>query len=212
MEQSIPRLLREQRIFKAAVNLMYLLGTLPWSEKDEDLVTAFFYWYRRASLRASGKSDRIQLIDGETLLVHTISGDVLRSGVYSDPSDQALGVSHVLYYLGHWKICELLKRFPPVLTFFAHRGGELPQHRREGILPALYFMLRQDYMAEGERLGICANEDCRAVFAITRHGKIYCSIQCSQLQRQRDYWRSKGSDKRRNRMRAARAISGGSTA
>ena len=81
---------------------------------------------------------------------------------------------------------------------FSNRAVELPQHEPAGVLPALYFMLRRDYLND-YGLQICAFTECRKFFAVERYGQRFCSAECSQLQRQREYWERRGKKLRRKR-------------
>ncbi|HQR65847.1 MAG TPA: hypothetical protein PLB02_00435 [Thermoanaerobaculia bacterium] len=78
----------------------------------------------------------------------------------------------------------------------------LPRVWSHGILPALYLMLREDYI-RGRRLGICGRLKCSSAFVIKRLGQRYCSDDCSRRQRQYDYYQSKGKFTRK-KLRDAR--------
>jgi hypothetical protein len=77
---------------------------------------------------------------------------------------------------------------------------ELPAYDPAGILPVLYFMLRQDYV-RGKIIAMCARPSCGAFFAVKRFGQRFCSARCSRLQRQREYWQRTGKQARRERLR-----------
>jgi hypothetical protein len=102
----------------------------------------------------------------------------------------------------------LLNCFPPHLTAVGSRMLELPTYDECGILPVLYFMLRQDCL-RGRAIVICARPECGAFFAVERFGQRFCSAQCSQLQRQRDYWQRKGKEARALRIARSRNQKGG---
>jgi hypothetical protein len=85
---------------------------------------------------------------------------------------------------------------------------ELPIYDPVGILPVLYFMLRQDCLRE-QSIAICARPACGAFFAVERFGQRFCSEECSRLQRQRDYWERKGKEMRTRRVARKRNKKGG---
>jgi hypothetical protein len=102
----------------------------------------------------------------------------------------------------------LLNCFPPQLTPVGRRMMELPVYDPVGILPVLYFMLRLDCLRK-QAIAICARPDCGAFFAVERSGQRFCSAECSQLQRQRDYWHRKGKEVRALRVAKKRTKKGG---
>ena len=102
-------------------------------------------------------------------------------------------------------LCEVLNiaEFRPVLVPTIDGYAELPVHDRRGVLPALYFMLRQDILHR-KGIAICRLVDCGAFFKIERSGQHFCSDRCSRLQRQREYWNEKGKALRKKRLRRRR--------
>jgi hypothetical protein len=85
-----------------------------------------------------------------------------------------------------------------------HPTEILPLHAlRFGIRPALYLILRREYLAQGGVI-ICANDRCGAFFVSERAGQKYHSDDCSRQARQREYWRSAGRRKRRARRQTER--------
>ena len=99
----------------------------------------------------------------------------------------------------HLAIAKWLNKYPPYVTFFAGQPAELPLHQPQGILPALYFLLRRDYLSSRRCLAECALEDCGIVFPVTRSGQRFCCPEHSRLQRGRDYWRRRGNKRRLQR-------------
>jgi hypothetical protein len=95
-------------------------------------------------------------------------------------------------------LCMLLNAFSPVLIPIRKGITEFPLYEDSGTLPALYFMLRQDYMRHQETK-ICARADCGAFFVVERSGQRFCTADCSRKQRQRDYWQERGSTLRHKR-------------
>lgn len=107
---------------------------------------------------------------------------------------------------GHWRlepvdarivICELVNSFPgrafPNLL-------EVHSGIKYGIRPLLYSLLRRQFFAFRE-VAACANTQCRNLFNVDRSGKKFCSVDCSQKQRQRDYWKKHGKKRRWVRFR-----------
>lgn len=94
-------------------------------------------------------------------------------------------------------ICELLNTFPP---FAFPNIFEVSNHIRYGVRPLLYALLRRQFFAQ-RSTGNCANENCRNVYYVTRVGKKFCTAECSQHQRQRDYWQDQGKKRREDRIK-----------
>jgi hypothetical protein len=101
-------------------------------------------------------------------------------------------------------LVELLNHFPTYVLSIGKAFMELPPHERSGVLPVLYFMLRQDCLRQ-YGIGICAREGCGRFFRIRRHGLRFHSTRCSQLQRQREYWHKRGRFQRRRRRASQKA-------
>jgi hypothetical protein len=84
----------------------------------------------------------------------------------------------------------LLDKFPPKLARLGRRHAvELPFYDEAGVLPILYWLLRQDFLSDVRTIGIC--ERCRRLFVVRRRGAQFCSAECSQLKRALDYYHSK---------------------
>lgn len=102
---------------------------------------------------------------------------------------------------GHQVLCELVNAFRPWVYRWGSRAIDGPNlDRRYGIRPYLYHILRQEYLGRGG-IGICANTNCKGLFEIERSGQQFCSAECSQHQRQRDYWSRPGGGKKKRRKR-----------
>jgi hypothetical protein len=101
-------------------------------------------------------------------------------------------------------LCKLLSDFPPVLMAMKQGIVEVPFWNPKGILSALYFMLRRDILAE-HAINLCARRDCGQFFKVERHGQRFCSTECSQLQRQREYWERRGKLVRKRGLSKRRA-------
>ncbi len=101
-------------------------------------------------------------------------------------------------------LCELLNHFAPYLVPAGNRIMELPRHEPSSILPALYFMLRQDCLRD-QPITMCNQRDCGKFYAVERFGQRFCSAECSRLQRQREYWERRGRIQRQGRLAKLRA-------
>jgi hypothetical protein len=108
---------------------------------------------------------------------------------------------HFFEYSAHWMLGRLLNLYQPSVTFFYGRAAELPDHRPEGILPILYFMLRRDYLGMSRSVASCSNNRCGKLFASVRVRQRFCCVDCSKSQRDREYWERAGKKKRRERAR-----------
>lgn len=110
------------------------------------------------------------------------------------------------YDAGHLVLCQLINAFDTEVCYFADRAVEaLPYDSlRFGVRPALYQILKHMYLG---RVGaqVCRNDRCRQFFESKREGQVYCSIECSQRYRQRQYWTTTGSVRRNKRRRAKKS-------
>jgi hypothetical protein len=99
---------------------------------------------------------------------------------------------------GWLALAVVLNQFPPLL--FPTKQGlmEMPEWNRNGVIPALFYMVRQDCL-RGNQIQMCDQRDCGNFFAVERYGQRFCSLRCSQLQRQRDYWQRRGKEAREKR-------------
>jgi hypothetical protein len=95
-------------------------------------------------------------------------------------------------------LCELLNVFPSLA--FPNRI-EMYSYVQFGIRPLLYGILRREFLQPRD-VARCANTQCREFFEVDRQGQQFCSWECSQQQRQRDYWQSRGKNARKERLAA----------
>jgi hypothetical protein len=107
-------------------------------------------------------------------------------------------------------ICEVLNAFPTYLQFFFFgeegkpRAVEMPRSDLSfGIRPALYFMLRTDYLQGWERR-LCGRIGCGTWFTPTGHRPHHCSAICARKVRQKKSWEIKGRETRQARVAKAK--------
>jgi hypothetical protein len=107
------------------------------------------------------------------------------------------------FHSGHQVICALANAFRTEVTHFGSTRCEAPPLHALlfGVRPVLYHLLRLEYLHTPKTGGAhrCANEFCRQFFLLDREGQKFCSEECSRKQRQRDYWQTTGSKRRRKR-------------
>lgn len=82
-------------------------------------------------------------------------------------------------------LCDLLNRHAPVLVPVENEVIELPVMPNEGIMEALYFQLRLDFLAQ-RQIGTCLN--CGGHFPVFRRGAKACSEVCRRALRNKRYW------------------------
>jgi hypothetical protein len=99
-------------------------------------------------------------------------------------------------------ICELLNSFRSTVfpDALALHGSILC-----GIRPLLYSLLRRQFLHPRDS-SVCANTQCRNFFNIERAGQQFCSAECSQQQRQRNYWKKRGKKLRKARSKRQKTI------
>mgnify|MGYP001468141631 CR=1 FL=1 len=116
-----------------------------------------------------------------------------------DPLREALGMSP--NSASHYVICEIVNAFAPLVYPWGDAPVEAPSwDLTGGIRPLLYYILRREYLQAGG-IGICRNTECRDLFEIERFGQEFCGDVCSRLQRQREYWQTRGKKMRRRRIK-----------
>jgi hypothetical protein len=101
---------------------------------------------------------------------------------------------------GHDVLCGLVNAFRTEVQRLKDRTVDALSlfSLRFGIRPALYVILKNEYLGRGGTL-ICGNDRCGEFFVSERTGQHYCSPACSQQHRQRRYWKMVGARKRGTR-------------
>jgi hypothetical protein len=95
-------------------------------------------------------------------------------------------------------LSELVNAFP---SFVFPNPLEMHSYLRYGIRPLLYAILRIEFLHPRD-LAICANNHCGAFFERERAGQRYCKPICSRQHRQREYWQTQGKEARRKRTKS----------
>jgi len=98
-------------------------------------------------------------------------------------------------------LCDLLNQHSPVLVPIGGEVIELPVIANEGIIQALYFQLRLDFVAQ-RQIGICLN--CGAHFPVLRRGAKACGAGCRTALRNQKYWDAHKKTINRNRRKKHR--------
>jgi len=86
-------------------------------------------------------------------------------------------------------LCGVFNRFPLMLCYADGMAQEMPAIDSSGILPALYYMLRLEYLYERE-IRRCANPKCGEYFVPGSKSRAYCSDLCSGRASQQS-WRDR---------------------
>jgi hypothetical protein len=109
---------------------------------------------------------------------------------------------------GHLVFCALINAFRTEVQFFGDQRLEAPVSNSLlfGVRPVLYHILKYEYLRRNA-IRICGNVLCNQLFAVERAGQQFCSSLCSRKQRQRDYFRERGSGLRKKRARKKRRLS-----
>jgi hypothetical protein len=81
-------------------------------------------------------------------------------------------------------LCDVFNFFPVNLRYAAGMAHDMPEMEPSGIRPALYYMLRLDYLYQ-RQIKLCARPNCGGYFVPDRKDRIYCSGSCSNSAKQR---------------------------
>jgi hypothetical protein len=209
-KQSLDTLHREQRIYAAALDLLEELA----KEKKANVQSIQVYlsdivngckhwtseWQRELAWREShdqlppswhfDNSEWENLVRLNVNAKHDPGLDALSRLIVGSPFDS-----------GHQVICALANAFRIEVTHFGNTRCEAPPLHALlfGVRPVLYYLLRLEYLHTPKTGGAhrCANEFCRQFFLLDREGQKFCSEECSRKQRQRYYWKTRGSKLRR---------------
>lgn len=201
--EDLQRLRRERMVFASALQTLCGLR----DAADKDVANGLGDFVCACSQPGPAEGARLE-IDWIMDLLLRAQGDGLKGGALKLEGflRQLRGVP--LREYGWYLLSVMLRAFPPEVV--PVEGGliELPKQDNAGILPSLFFMLRRDCL-DGQEIKICCQRDCRKFFRESRAGQRFCSAECSQLQRQRDYWQRKGKKARAVREASKRKRKGG---
>lgn len=133
---------REQKLFSNATRLLAELG-----KRRPDVRLAAECVAKMAEHRRMFPLYEDRILEGFALLAAKEAEKLpwITFGI----ADRHLSESHPrneIIRFANLGLCHLLDRYPPILVPHNGRVDQLPKHRPEGILPTLYFMLREDYM------------------------------------------------------------------
>lgn len=179
--ESLPSLRRERRVFATAVNLTVELSR--GTDADVLAIAEAFGEFERAPGEPGAEWETkgtgfVSFSRGYKCYIQSIAQSA--GWTLGTPTDSFLRrmPGAVVRECGRRALCEIFNFFNPVLVPSGERIVELPPHKREGILPVLYFMLRQDCLRR-QGIKICALTDCGAFFAVERYGQRFCEERCS---------------------------------
>jgi hypothetical protein len=194
--ENLQRLRREQRIFASVLNLMGCLK----DRNDTDTANALGDLMDACLQQAPSGDSRFEQDAVLELLMRSKPDGLHGNASGLEVFLRNLGGEQAREY-GWYALCFLLSRFPPAIAPAKNGLVEIPQRSNAGILPALFFMVRRDCLLDNE-IRICDRRDCGKFFKVERGGQKFCSSECSRLQRQRDYWATKGKEARAKRRKA----------
>lgn len=124
-----------------------------------------------AFLDPSPEDNLQDLIENPTSLRHLHSWQNTRSELLKASSLDVIDRANEL-------LCELFNRFPLILCYADGMAQEMPDTNASGILPALYYMLRLEYLYERE-IRRCADPKCGGYFVPGRKNRVHCSDLCT---------------------------------
>jgi hypothetical protein len=97
-----------------------------------------------------------------------------------------------IYRWANHLLCHIFNLFPPYLCHVNGIVHEMPKVKPSGIRPALYYMLRREYMKPRE-LRLCGNPVCGRYYALAPANRGYCSDSCGESAKQRRLRARRGS-------------------
>jgi hypothetical protein len=189
--QDLAELRKERAIFRAAFELAVELNSEKFDHQSIQprmrVIAANIrdwpgHWDRESSLR--GYKPKWQLTP-ESLQLIAETSERQPDAFFGSKLD------------GRVVICELLNTFP---GFAFPNALQLHSSIKFGIRPLLYSLLRRRF-AFPRGTDVCANTECRNYFNLERTGQKFCSAECSRQQRQREYWKQFGKERRRKRIK-----------
>lgn len=92
----------------------------------------------------------------------------------------------------HNVLCRIFNSFPLALCYGHGVTVEMPRISPLGIRPALYFMLRSDYVFN-RRIRLCAVPNCGSYFVADRSDTRHCSEDCRNRARQKRHYAKRRS-------------------
>jgi hypothetical protein len=190
--QNLQELRSEQRIYKAALDLLVELAKKP-AEFDVDRVKQRIAEIARDIQDWPRQWNREKKERGTNPLWR-VRGDSIRrvTALAKSRPDPLLPPQ----FDARIVLCVLVNVFPS-LAF--PNPTEMHSYIRFGIRPLLYSLLRREFLQPRD-IEICANTQCRDFFEVERAGQRFCNDECSRHQRQRDYWQSRGKKARKKRL------------
>jgi hypothetical protein len=192
-EQNLVELRNEQRIYKAAIELVLELekrekeyDEAAASTKISEIARLVRNWplQWRRERKARGKAPLWKLRSGA---IERIDAMKIRMPLDILPPQVGSRIA----------LSELVNVFP---VFVFPNPAEMHSYLSYGIRPLLYGLLRREFLHSFET-AVCANTKCRKFFEVERAGQQYCSSECSRQHRQRDYWQQHGKTLRGKRQR-----------
>ncbi|HEY6764831.1 MAG TPA: hypothetical protein VI386_08660 [Candidatus Sulfotelmatobacter sp.] len=216
VREDINTLIREQRLFRAAV---LLLRELRGKRQDRVVIRSLLSEIRKHypsetisdkwnNLRLQGlivtfamaeptfTQDSKNQIRPDKMTLEKLRYDAIlpgpkrtKEGLEKQRKKAASLQNHIVVG-AHGVLCGLFNRFPLRMFSCAQGAIELPSYDREGILPILYFLLRRDYRDRHYLIKMC--KECGATFKPERGDPDCCERKCYKRYNDRDrYLRKK---------------------
>jgi hypothetical protein len=186
-------LVREQRLFRAAVRLVRALkGTTESLVTIRTLISQIRRYYPSDILSEKRVKSRAALAGMMFALAdQPPPGDPKRTTeAVRQQRIRSAAIRYNAVSAGHGVLCDLFNRFP--LRLFPCSNGviELPSYDREGILPILYYLLRRDFQDQHHWIKAC--RVCDTTFKPERGDSDFCGRACYKKYNDRErYLRKK---------------------
>jgi hypothetical protein len=217
VREDLNNLIREQRLFRAAV---LLLKELRGKRQDRAVIRRLVSQIREFSPAETISDKRSKAKAGFLVLGLAMAEPTFLGGTKKDEFWQeraklerlrydsilpgakltkeglekqrkkATATQHHALVAAHGVLCGLFNRFPLRMFPCADGAVELPSYDREGILPILYFLLRRDYGDRHYLIKVC--KVCASTFKPERGDSDFCDRKCYKPHNDRDrYLRNK---------------------
>jgi len=201
--QNMELLRAEQMVFRQCVDILAEIKKGPDADTSAAFQAVVEICFRVAKWPRQWRAEKKAREDEQTVPIWRFTQrdfeNVEAWKAFSGPEPEWIGSQYDELDAANSVLCLILNAFIPHVQHWDDITVEGPHWDiRYGVRPCLYYALRNAYLGRSP-LEKCQNSECQKVFVPDRAGQQFCSDVCSRLQRQRDYWKTRGSKRRQER-------------